>query len=100
MPNIYFWQPDSQGHAILQAVLRWEDCDRMLDRATAIRLGDELPSGLANGSGHGAVVVLYVSPAEANIQWTAVFYRLRAGVAEIHESVEALKQSPPSSLFR
>jgi hypothetical protein len=86
MPYLYFWEPESQNHGILQAVLPWEDCDRVFDRASAIRLGDEFPKGPINRYGQATVVIFYVLPEEANEKWLAGFYHLDADVTEIREA--------------
>ena len=90
MPNLYFWEPEKQNHGILQAVLPWEASDRVVDRALAIRLGDEFPIELLSGAGC-AVVILYVRPEEANEDWIAGFYRIDADLTGIH----AAPRDPP-----
>ena len=95
MPNLYFWEPENQSHGILHAVLPWEDCDRVVDRASAIRLGDEFPTESINGNSHATVAILYVRPEEANEEWLAGFYRLDADVTEIRERFGTLKESRP-----
>jgi hypothetical protein len=94
MPNLYFWEPEKQNHGILQAVLPWEDCDRVVARASAIRLGDEFPTESPDRASHAAVVILYVRPEEANEKWFPGFYRIDSDVTEIREALVAAPKMP------
>jgi hypothetical protein len=94
MPNLYFWEPDNPSHWILRAVLSCEDCDRVVDRASAIHLGGKFPGGSMNRRGHGTVAILYVHPDEANVEWLAGYYRIDTDVTEIHECVRTLNRIP------
>jgi hypothetical protein len=98
MPKLYFWQPGNQSHGILQAVLPWKDCDRLVDRASALPVGDEFPTDSRNWNGQPTVAILHVHPEEANEKWIAGFYLLDMDIVEIHEGLRALKRSPPSSV--
>jgi hypothetical protein len=100
MPNLYFWEPEMQNHGILQAVLPWEDCERVIDRASAIRLGDEFPSRPIHGCAHATLAILYVHPEEANENWFAGFYHIDADVMEIHDGLVTLKESRPRAVQR
>jgi hypothetical protein len=95
MPNFYFWEPETQSHGILHAVLPWEDCGRAVDCVSAIRLGEEFPAERINGNGQVTVAIPYVRPEEANEKWLPGFYRLDADVTEIHEGLRTLKGSQP-----
>jgi hypothetical protein len=94
MPNVYFWEPEIQNHGILHAVLSWDECDRVLDCASATRLGEEFPTGSIDLDGSATVAILYVRPEEANDVWTAGFYRIDADVTKIREAIRALKRTP------
>jgi hypothetical protein len=96
MPNLYFWEPENQTHGILHAVLPWDECDRVINRALATRLGDEFPSRTNNGNTHGTLAILYVRSEEANEQWTAGFYRIDSDVTEIRNGLSAAKESRPT----
>jgi hypothetical protein len=58
----------------------------VVDRALAIRLGDECPTESPSGAGR-AVVILYVHPEEANRDWIAGFYRIDTDLTGIHEAL-------------
>ncbi len=87
MPNLYFWEPESQTHAILQAVLPWEACERVVSRKLATRIGDEFPTESPIETGRDSVVILYVRPEEANDHWFPGFYRIDSDVMEIREAL-------------
>jgi hypothetical protein len=95
VPNLYFWEPENQNHGILHAVMPWEDCDHVVDRASAIHVGNEFPTRSIKGSGHATLAILYVHPEEANEEWPAGFYRIDRYVTEIHERLNTLKESRP-----
>jgi len=94
MPHLYFCEPDNQSHGTLRAVLSWEECDHVVDRASAIRLGDEFPVGSINANGQTTVAVLYVRPEEANEKWFAGFYRMNVEVTEITKTLRILNRIP------
>jgi hypothetical protein len=94
MPNLYFWEPETQSHGILHAVLAWDECDRVLDCASAIPLGPEFPTGSMNVGSSATVAVLYVHPDEANKVWVAGFYRIDADATKIHEALGTLSRTP------
>jgi hypothetical protein len=94
MPYLYFWEPEDQNHGILQAVLPWGDCDRVIDSESAIRLGDEFPSGSINGHDGATVVILYVRAEEANDKWFAGFYRINTDVTKIYETLADVPENP------
>lgn len=94
MPNVYFWDPEIQNHGILHAVLAWDECDRVLDCASATHLGAEFPTGSINLGGSATVAILYVRPDEASEVWVAGFYRIDADVPKIREAIETLKRTP------
>src|ERR1700722_604991 len=94
MPNLYFWEPESQNHGILHAVLAWDECDRVLGCASATRIGAEFPAGSMNVGGSARVAILYVHPDEANKTWLAGFYRIDADAAQIREAFGMLKRIP------
>jgi|ERR1700723_147871 hypothetical protein len=96
MPNLYFWEPENQTHGILHAVLPWDECDRVINRSLATRLGDEFPSRSSNGSSHGTLAILYVRSEEANDQWSAGFYRIDADVTEIRNGLSAVNEPQPT----
>jgi hypothetical protein len=87
MPNLYFWEPESQTHAILQAVLPWEVCERVVNRKLATRMGDEFPTESPNDPTRDSVVILYVRPEEANDNWFPGFYHIDLDVTEIREAL-------------
>jgi hypothetical protein len=94
MPNVYFWEPEIQNHGILHAVLSWDECDRVLDCATATHLGADFSSGSINLCGSATVAILYVRPEEANDVWTAGFYRIDADPMVIRERIRVFKKTP------
>jgi hypothetical protein len=96
MPNLYFWEPENQTHGILHAVLPWDDCDRVINRSLATRLGDEFPTRPNNGSAHGTLAILYVRSEEANEQWSAGFYRIDADVTEIRKGLSTVDEPQPT----
>jgi hypothetical protein len=100
MPNLYFWEPENQTHGILHAVLPWDECNRVIDRALATRLGDEFPSRPNKWSAHPTLVILYVRSEEANQEWTSGFYRIDADVHEIRRGLSTVKESLPSPVRR
>jgi hypothetical protein len=87
MPNLYFWEPESRSHGILQAVLPWDVCQRVVNRKLATHIGDEFPTGSPNGAGREALVILYVRPEEANDNWFPGFYRIDSNVMEIRKAL-------------
>ena len=94
MPNLYFWEPENQNHGILQAVLAWDECDRVLGSASAANLGAEFPTGSANVGSSATAPILYMRPDEANEVWVAGFYRVDADVTKIHKALGTQKRIP------
>jgi hypothetical protein len=97
MPNVYFWEPEIQNHGILHAVLSWDECDRVLDSASATHLGADFPSGSIDLWGSATVAILYVRPEEATDVWMAGFYRIDADPMMIRERIRTFKKTPSIS---
>lgn len=94
MPNLYFCEPENQSHRILRAVLSWEECDHVVDRASATRLGSEFPIASIDGSSQTMIAILYVRPEEANEKWLAGVYRIDADVTDMNQALGTLNRIP------
>lgn len=94
MPNLYFCEPENHSHRTLRAVLSWEECDRLVDRASAVHLGDDFPLGSVHGTNESTIAILYVCPEEANEKWLAGVYRIDADVTELNQALGTLKRIP------
>jgi len=94
MPDLYFLEPENHSHSTLRAVLSWEECDRLVDRTSAVRLGAEFPAGSINESNQSTIAILYVPPEEANEEWLTGVYRIEADVTDLNQTLGTLKRIP------